>query len=206
MESIYTIELDLKHVSDAEVDAFVVPFKGCEIYSSLLMSAREFDHPGIIYLRGDFDTIKQTDYLVNDLRLPIFSKKIIDLLKSLGSFPHRTIPCGITDFTIRIKNSFDDFENCVIKPGIEVNDDFQVLQLLEVLDILDRDNSDYIARKRDPNKISMIRKFAFNEPEGGFPPIFRLKDQKRSLFITESVKNELDAADIKGIRYEKVPQ
>lgn len=206
MENVYIIKKDMKHVSDAEVDAFVVPFDKSNFYPSLLMGIDEFDHPEKVYLRGDFETLNLTDYLVTDLNIPFFSRKFIDLLKSLGPFPHRTISCGITDFTIDIEDSYDDFENSVIKPGIEVNDDFEILHLLDVLDILDRSNSDYTAKKRDPNQIIKIRKYAFNKPDGGFPPIFRLKDQEMSLFITESVKNELDAAGIKGIRYEKVPQ
>ena len=38
----------------------------------------------------------------------------------------------------------------------------------------------------------------------GFPPIFRLSDDKTLMLITESVKNELDVAGSQGIIYEEL--
>lgn len=206
MDNIYIIDNDFSHVSDLEVDAYVVPFSKSIFFPSLLMGTNEFDHPEIIFLRGDFDILQKIDYLITDSYLPLFSKKMLSILKSLGSFKHRTIPCGITDYLIDPEDSYDDFKNSIVKPGIEVNRDFEILHLLEVLDILDWDKSDLIMDDDYPDELLYIKKYIFKEPEGGYSPVFRLKKEISCLFIPESTKKALDDAGIRGIRYEKVPQ
>lgn len=204
MENIYILDWDLSHVGDAEYDAFLVPYVGSNELITDIIDDFEFDHPDIILFRGYMDILPEIDFIVTDSNAPILSKKLISIIESLGSFPHRTIPCGVVDYTLSTNKTFENFDNSILKPETKINKDFEMLHLLEILDVLDYEKSEFIMSKRKPDRISLIKKFVFKEPKRGFPPIFKIEEKLSNLFITESVKNELDAAGIKGVTYKLV--
>lgn len=204
MENIYEIDWDTSHLVDIEYDVFHVPYEDNNFLGSEILDDFEFEHPKEILFRGDFSVLNKVDFLVNDLLAPILSKKMIRILESIGSFPHRTISCGIIDFKISPDDSFENFEKSILKPETEVNREYEILHILEHLDVLDYEKSDIIMSKIDPSEVSKIRKYVFKEPTDGFPPIFRIKEIFTPLFITEKVKQEFESTGIQGIKYKKL--
>lgn len=204
MENIYIINWDENHLIDVELDVMHVPYKNSNDFPSDIIDDFEFEHPEIMLFKGNYDVFEETDYLINDLRSPMFSKKLIDTLESIGDFKHKRIPCGIVDFTIDTKKAFDDFDNYKLNVNTVLNRDYEILHILEYTDALDYEKSDLEMDEDDPEEVFFINNMVLKEPEEGFPPIFRIDERASKLFITETVKNELDAAGIQGILYEKI--
>ena len=118
------------------------------------------------------------DYPDSYFGYPIISKRMVKILLSLGLFRHQAIPLKIYDW----------------KSG-EKTDDFVFLHLLECIDVLDREKTEYY---RASGRVSEA---ALKEPKTGYPPIFRVKDAGLARFISAEAKEALEAADIKGVRF-----
>jgi hypothetical protein len=128
---------------------------------------------------------------------PIISKKMLTTLLSARDFSHQVIPVFIKHV-----DTFSHTEEGNT-PSIH-NYDFVILQLLEHLDCLDRDNSEYTSTpyKSNPsiNRLT-IHKMVLKEPKNGFPPIFRVKESEISLYVSAEAKEALEKAGIQGLDF-----
>jgi hypothetical protein len=124
---------------------------------------------------------------------PIMSRKMVEILLSVGDFPHQIIPVSFRDHL-----------------GVPIECDYVILHLTELSDILDLDKSLYSLRQSvlDPSKsiISDIKKVVLKEPKKGFPPVFRVKWKEIYLFVSAEAKVALEAAGIKGIGFSTIRQ
>jgi hypothetical protein len=148
----------------------------------------------------------QTDFLSTDGFEPIISKRMLYVLRSVGEFPHKAISTRIYDYSFQDqgKGSYGkhDYEGPSIAPGGEFNEDYVGLQLLEHVDGIDYDQSDFRFRL-NPNMPPYVINLVLKEPVGGFPPIFRLDriGEDGSLFVSSATKEALEEAGIKGLRF-----
>ena len=128
-----------------------------------------------------------TDYPYIKENWPIMSRKMLDILLAVGDFPHQVIP-------VVMRNVFDD-------PPIEEFHNFVAVQLLEHLDAFDWDKSVYTLKKGRSGitYASSVKKLVLREPEGGFPPLFRIDQVETRLFVSRNAKIALEAANIQGI-------
>jgi hypothetical protein len=122
---------------------------------------------------------------------PIMSRRMVEVLLSVGDFPHQIIPITVTDFL-----------------GDPIECDYVILHLKQLSDVMDMEESIYIKKQSriDPSQtiIGTIEKLRLKEPEGGFPPIFRVKWNQVSLYVSSEAKDALEAAGIQGISLSRV--
>jgi hypothetical protein len=156
------------------------------------------------------ERLRQTDYLYTDdsgLK-PIISKRMLYVLRSVGEFPHKVISTRIYDYGF-LDQGRNNYEGRTTPPAGEFNEDYVGLQLLEHVDGIDLENSEFdLDSDSDslipdlvlpPDIINLVLK----EPLGGFPPIFRLNraGERVYLFVSPTAKEALEEAGIKGLRY-----
>jgi hypothetical protein len=155
----------------------------------------------------------QTDFLSTDGFGPIISKRMLYVLNSLGDFPHKAISTRIYDY--RFQDQGDDsygrhdYEGPAIAPRGEFNEDYVSLQLLEHVDGIDYEHSEFELNPDPENLLPDlvlqpdIIDLVLKEPVGGFPPIFRLNraGERVLLFVSPTAKEALEEAGIKGLRF-----
>jgi hypothetical protein len=122
---------------------------------------------------------------------PIMSRRMVEALLSVKDFPHQIIPVTFKDFL-----------------GNLIECDYVILHLGQLSDVLDMEESIYIEKQSiiDPSQIIIgdIEKLRLKEPEGGFPPIFRVKWDEVSLYVSSEAKAALEAAGIQGLSLSRV--
>ncbi|WP_028973390.1 hypothetical protein [Spirochaeta cellobiosiphila] len=201
MEKIYELRWNADHLVDIEYDIFHMPFENDILTNVYLFGGKRFSLPDKFLFSGDFDSVGEFDYITNDLRIPILSKRMIDILNSLGDFEHELIPCEIFDFSIPHEKVFEDRSKWLFKPSIELNKDYYALRPLCDFVEMDYEKSEYETLSRNPKKMAAITKLVLKEVEGGLPPLFRIKEKSSSILVTESVKVELEAAGLRGLLF-----
>jgi hypothetical protein len=124
---------------------------------------------------------------------PVMSKKMAEVLLSVGDFPHQIIPVTFVDH-------LDE----------PIEDEYVILHLTELSDFFDLDKSIYTREplERDPSHtiICDIEKLVLKEPVNGFPPMFRVKWTSVDLFVSAEAKTALEAAGIKGLSFSTIRQ
>ena len=148
-----------------------------------------------IRTKGAHIQIEGLDYILSNPKLPVMSKRMLSVLESVRDFPHQTIPVRIKD-TVLITGADGKFQS-----SGKVNTDYVAVQLLEQLDILDRDKSIYKPSVINPDNIGHIKKLVLKVPEEGLPPIFRIRDNRTYLYVSPEAKAALEEAGITGIRF-----
>jgi hypothetical protein len=196
----YRLTWDLDHLPTWDVpqdevvyDAWLIEFPGAP------SSIRDFlppvdlgKLPERLEFKGVFEYIDRTDYPYTDVRWPIMSKRMLEVLCSVGSFLYKAYPIVIINAEYGEERAY----------GSERHD-YVVIQLLNALDVFDWENSIY---PRDPKPTvllgSDIEKIVLKKPEGDFPPLFTVaRPLPRRLYLSAEAKQALDAAEIKGVRY-----
>jgi hypothetical protein len=156
----------------------------------------QFNLPEHIEFETIGDIIHHTDYPECKPNWPIMSKRMLDTLLSVREFPHQTIPITMIDCEIVHKPELGRNE----KSGEEVHD-FVAVQLLEHLDIFDWENSVYELEPNCTDRIESLDKLVLRVPEGGLPPLFRVKEMKTYLCVSSEGRTALEAADIRGVDF-----
>lgn len=122
------------------------------------------------------------DYPNDKFGYPIMSKKMVNILTSVGQFKHQAIPIEIHDWKSDQKT-----------------DDFVFLHLLECIDVLDREKTEFYEQLS--SEFVTVRRAALKMPEQGYPPLFRVKDVGLTRFISKEAREALKVADIKGVHF-----
>lgn len=119
---------------------------------------------------------------------PIMSRRMLDVLLSVGDFPHQAIPVI--------------FQSEQTK---ELNDDYVILQLLELSELLDMERSVYSIERVVPDPevtfVCDVKYKVLVEPDNGFPPIFRIKGDSIPLHVSAVAKQALEDAGIQGLEF-----
>jgi hypothetical protein len=186
--------------TDLGYDAKHFPEQNAERFSNVEAEPVEVAIPTQpILFQGLLSTVRQTDYPVTrGVTFPLMSKRMVEILESVGSFPHQVIPVRILDGAIGRRlsdkdNHYDAEGN--LKPE-HYTDDYVLLHLTKHLDAMDLDRSEYEDYDPVTNSIMFIDKFVFRDIGREFPPIFRLTHSPVDLFISEAAKQALEAAGI----------
>ncbi len=157
--------------------------------------------PAEISFIGLRNWLSPTDmpYMWNPSSWPIMPRRMVDVLLAVGDFPHQIIP-------VIFKSEDEDFTAKYINgPLPKPNYDYVILQLLGLLNIFDHELSVYTPKPSEINPeivfITNVREIFLKEPEEGFPPIFRVKDDEISLYVSAKAKDALEAANIQGLNF-----
>jgi hypothetical protein len=138
-----------------------------------------------ILLRGVDSVIQTTDYPYTMPKLPIMSKRMLDVLLAVKDFAHRVIPVLIASFE-ELNREYHQFV---------------AVQLLEHSDVFDWVNSVYELDEDFPGEIGEIEKLVLREPVEGLPPIFRIKGDETLLYVSAKARAALEQAEIKGVKF-----
>ena len=175
--------------------AALVKYPGWENDINLLNPPRK--QPPFFF-EANFRSLSMVDYPYNDVRWPIMSKKMYNVLTSCGSFPHESVQITMIDDTIMTENRYDTRGNPV--PGLE-NHHFLAVRLLEKLDIFDWDRSHYEEEKDYPGFALNITKLVLKPKHSEYPPLFRISAYPTALFVSRAARDSLVNADVKGVKF-----
>jgi hypothetical protein len=197
------MQLVSNHVNeDLGYDAELVPFDGSEdISTEMYRYPESVEFPNPVMFHGLLKTVRQSDYPLTRPSLPLMSKRMVEVLKSVGSFPHNALPTRIIDGAVGRRLSDGDChydEPGNLKPEY-YTDDYVLLQLTEHLNAMDLDRSEYERYNPKTNLVRFVDKFVFKDTGREFPPIFRLTNSPVDLFISEAAKEALEAAGMKSL-------
>jgi hypothetical protein len=197
----YKLKHDAVHIEDTsrEYDAYIVEWPEYRNYDTKFCRPNDFDFPvhGVEF-HGYESSLSDTDYPYENIGWPIMSKRMLNTLLSVKEFPHRTWDVPFVGFP---DNAPEGLLREGLRGGVRHDDKFVAVQLLEQLDIFDRENSTYKDSDILPGAVNSIRKLALHVPEEGLPPIFRLKVSPVQLYVSPEGRAALEAAHIKGIRF-----
>ncbi len=195
-ETAYQLRRDVKHLIDHDHDAWLLhKFDGWQNISFDMLKSYENVLPDELEFGATFDTLAWNDYPTNNVYWPIMSTKMVDTLHSVGSFAHRTIPI------IMLDKRLGGFVDGKPVPRDTENHDYVVLQLLEHSDFFDWENSTYEIDPDYPDYPENVSSLKLKTRPQGFPPLFRLSISPTYLFVSESAKLALEAANIGGVKF-----
>lgn len=123
-----------------------------------------------------------TDYLANNLGWFIVSKKFRNLINRIGEGV-QFLPVNVIDF--ESKSRIED-------------DEYFVANVLDVVDALNLENSDYSVLDLDDEKIYSVRKYAVSEDKINNISLFKLKGDEIPLFVSETFKQLVEESNITG--------
>jgi hypothetical protein len=159
--------------------------------------------PEEIVFAGLKDWLDPTDYPyipeVSDW--PIISRRMLDVLLSVGDFPHQVIPVLFRSID-RPEYSEEEW----LAKSLVYNHDYIILHLLELSDVFDMERSEYNTERgvADPEMVLLtdVQTVVLKEPEGGFPPIFRVKEYELRWYVSAKAKQALEDAGIQGLDFD----
>ncbi len=197
----YELQPDAVHIADTsrEYDAYIVQWPEYRDYGLKFKNLTAFEYPSHgVEFHGYESSLSDTDYPYNDLNWPIMSKRMLETLLSVREFPYRYWDVPFVGFP-------DDAPVMMLEEGlsggVRHDNEFVAVQLLEQLDIFDRENSVYKDSNILSGAVNSIRKLSLHVPKDGLPPIFRLEVSPVRLYISPEGSAALDAANIKGVRF-----
>lgn len=170
--------------------------------TSSLMKSTPYNLPDPVVFYVNPVVLTYTDYPTNNVYWPVMSRRMYDVLCTVGNFLHRVIPVAMMDatqFAFEPKRQF--LSNGQPNPGITDFNGFAAVQLLERSDYFDFEHSEYELHPRDPDWVRSVSKYVLNEPPEGFPPLFRLTVQSPELFISAEAREALKKSGIRGTAY-----
>jgi hypothetical protein len=148
--------------------------------------------------------LSETDYPYTDIRWPVMSKRMLDVLLSVGSFPHRTYP------VVMIDQSMDSNSKELKIKGTK-NYDYVLVQPSEYLDAFDFENSIFKWEEYDPSVVtdvpsfvSDVERLVLKEIDSDFPPLFTVEESSLDILVSAKARAALEAANIKGIMFTPV--
>jgi hypothetical protein len=197
----YELLHNLSHLADTsrERDTYIVEWPEYREYDFKFCHPKDFEYPSHgVEFQGYESFISDTDYPYNNVSWPIMSKQMLNTLLSVKEFPHRVWDVPFVGFP---DNAPEELLRKGLRDGVRHDNKFVAVQLLEHLDIFNRENSVYKDSKILPGAVKSIRKLALDVPRNGLPPIFRLKVSPVQLYVSPEGRDALEAANIKGIRF-----
>jgi hypothetical protein len=198
----YRLFWDTKHLKRNDDDAILVPFKGKE-YVCGWIGTEPLEVPNPVLFEANFKVTSQSDYPCNDVNWPIMSPRMIDVLRSVGDFPHRLVPVRLMNRKVREPLRY--LPDGSLRPEV-IDDRFVAMQLTEHIDIVDWERSVFERDQIAPGVVFYsFDKLVLREPPGGFPPLFRIPANSGPLFISVEGRRALENAAIRGVLFDDLP-
>lgn len=196
----YEIDWDMTHLRSDVYDASLVRFEGWE-YVVSWYTTRHVAVPEVIDFLADFSITQHSDFPCNDENWPLMSSRMIQIIRGVGDFPHRVIPVRLINRDVpRSKRHRRDGS---LRPEV-VDDRFAAVQLLQHIDVVDWQQSEFVRSQVNPEKVSHFDKLVLREPPGGLPPLFRVPANVGHLFASVATYEALQAAGTRGVELQPV--
>jgi len=193
----YYLNINFNHeVKNLSKEAVALPFEGKDYIGGALMNIRDLEVPSIIYMKVNLNEVKEIDYPLNDIG-PLLSKRMYSIFEKRG-LKHITIPVIMLDE--KYKGGYFDAEG-KLKSDVKTNTEFVIIQMKEYADVFDYKHSVYYEDTMFPGDVGLIKTLVLEESKDGFPPIFRIGENMRHLFINAETKEALESAGITGCTF-----
>ncbi len=193
-----------EHYKDGERslhDAFLIEFPGSD--DVRFWTAEPLSLPEPVEFDAQADVLGSIDYLLPEVDWPIMTRRMLDVLLSVREFAHQVIPLVMHEIPV-LSEEVEMEGGPYIRTG-KVNHDYVAIQLLEMLDVFDYENSVYEPHPRVLGRLSgSPKKMVLKEPIRGYPPIFRTKPLESRLYVSAEARAALEAADIRGLRFPRL--
>ena len=145
--------------------------------------------PEILFGYDASEGKQKTDYIANLYRWLIVSDKFYSLINDL--FPDLNVQfLPVKMFEIKEK---------------DCEESYKVLNILDVVDALDLEQSIYDVFELGDEKIYSVSKYALKKDAVKGKDIFRLKDDTIPIFVSESIKTMIENNNLKGFDFLEVP-
>lgn len=128
-----------------------------------------------------------TDYVANVYRWLIVSNNFQNKIEKLVTNEIQYLPVTLWDNGNRIENS-----------------SYKIANILNVLDVLDLDNSQYDVFELDDQKLISVEKYALIKLKIRGHHIFRLKDDTTPIFVSDQFKEIVEESDLLGFAFIEV--
>lgn len=166
----YTID----HFNNSKyVDATLIPFEKINEVAYIYLTSKTVDLKKVEFkFKLNFDNWKDRNFLSNDKLWPIFSNKLVEIIKK--HYPQ------LVYFPVKL----------IDKKGKEHSDDFFVVQIPDIEGIINNDLSVFQRDDMFPEIFSSIEKIVFN-PNVIPNTIFRLHEYSQVILINDELRNDL---------------
>lgn len=204
-EKVLELSYDVEHyercgIQDWRNDIEIEKYENYE--SHLFYRPNEFEHPTPIIYQGYKPVVEHIDYPEADNSWNVMSKRMYEVLLSIGDFPHRVIPVVIVDSREQKENWFDSSSN--LRKEICLWN-YLVIQMTEHLDVFDLQKSIYTVDAED-GFVDRIDEYVFKVPLNGFPPIFKIPEDRTNTFVSSEAREAMNKAKITGPRFISLQQ
>lgn len=125
-----------------------------------------------------------TDYLFNIYGWLVVSDKFIGLCDEY-------INAKVQYLNINIKNELDN----------SITSSYKVINILDIVDAIELEHSDYSEFELDNEKFISITKYAINSEKVNGHHIFRLKNSTIPIFISEKIKSIIEQNNLTGFDF-----
>jgi hypothetical protein len=208
-QMVYELNNDIRRLSYMERgDAYDLKSFSFSKSAELLRTyePRLLDLPKVsfFYVYSKKNFVEELDSLHTHGVQCVFSQKTIDVLLSVKDFQYRKYPTAI--LAENLPDSKTPYDNPDFYKTKSLREDLFIFQTFEFLDVFDWEKSKY--RQTDLNKEvgspGRVSEYVFQEPPGGFPPLFRLPYQPAHLFISHDARQALKLNNTKGFSFSKL--
>jgi hypothetical protein len=175
-------------------DACIYPPYEVDVWR--LIETVPYNGPEPINFLGWLKRLPKTEFPRNDSGFPLMSKRMLEVLYSIGEFPHNLVRTRI--FSYDLEYEIEEYLNEQSLDPELCNENYFAVQLLEHIDVADLERCTYESSYDGSMKIDEL---VLREPPRGFPPLFRVKGTPFDLFASPLAKQALDAAGIKSMNY-----
>ncbi len=198
----YRLFWDMKHIKGTTYDASLVPFEGKE-YVCGWIGTEPLHVPNPVLFEANFKVTRQSDYPCNDVNWPLMSPRMIEILRSVGDFPHRLVPVRLIDRKVRGPLRY--LPDGGLRPEV-IDDRFAAVQLTEHIDVVDWERSVFERDEIAPGVVfHSFDKLVLRAPSVGFPPLFRIPANNGLLFISAEGRRALENAGVRGVAFHELP-
>ena len=147
-----------------------------------------------LQIKTDAKKYKWFDFASVESFSPIMSRRMFDFLHAMHPFKHQLYPVDVVSAAT----------GELIPPPAE-DRSYILVQVLEVLDVLNAEQSTWRPSPIDPKEIGSVDRMVINLPKGGLPPVFRLTVLRGiGLFANKAAYAALHAARFTGVAASQV--
>lgn len=196
----YRIEWDYFSGHPDETVCRIVEFPGWEDNGRLCHLQPLVQPSEPVHFDTHFELLEHDapDYPNNTAGWPLMSRRMLDVLRSVGDFPHHVIPVTLVQDTIEVEVRYD--ERGRPKPEYSKTD-YVAVHLTSYADVFDEERSSFEPHPMFPEFAFGVDKYVFRTPPEGLPPLFRIKKCFVPLFVSAKARAALEAAGIRGPIY-----
>lgn len=193
----YEIHPTADHLIDMTYDVSLIRSGNADYERVFFAETARIASPEPLQFVANFDALKGRDFPVPEpIDFPIMSRRMLEILRTVGPFEHRALTCVMIDDTVMPAERYDDRG---LRHDI-VDDRYVAVHLTtHVADAFDWERSKYERDDDEPERLLVLEKLVLKEAP--LPPLFRLAPYPRVLFVSAEAKAALEGERVRGVHF-----